>query len=272
MDNRTFDKKFDCLRMSLERRKKVLIAFSGGVDSTFLLHAASQALPKENTLAVTFSTPYMLRDQANAGQTVEKWGLPHETLEQGFPEELRNNGQDRCYRCKHLLFTRLRELADERGIEHILDGTNADDIKEYRPGLRALEELGIESPLMDAGLTKADIRTLSRQQGLPTWNMPSTPCLLTRLPHDQPVTEAMLRSIEQAENLLRDEGFSALRVRGHGPMARIELPQDQIPTLVQPALRFRIDNAVKKLGFDYVTLDLAGYRMGGFDDTNKGGE
>ena len=238
-----------------------VVAFSGGLDSTFLLHAARQALG-DGVLAATLVTAYMPEAEIeDAKRTARAMRVRHLLVAVPFPEELRTNPPDRCYRCKRILFRLLTEVAAQENIAHVLDGTNLDDLDDYRPGMRALGELGIESPLLAEDLTKQDIRELSREQGL-VWDKPAGACLLSRLPHDTRVTDAALRRIDQAENFLRELGFATVRLRSHGDLARIEVPRERVAEILEADRRHGIDARLKALGYRYVTVDLAGYRMG----------
>ena len=182
------------------------------------------------------------------------------------PEALRDNPPERCYLCKKALFATLLELAAGQGIAHVLDGTNQDDLGDYRPGLRALAELGVISPLLAAGIGKDDIRALSREAGLPTWSKPSGACLLTRLPHGRRVAAEELIRIDTAETWLRSLGFPAVRLRSHGDLARLEVPRAQAQALLEADARHGVDGKLKALGYRHVTLDLAGYRMGSLNE------
>jgi uncharacterized protein len=247
---------------------EVLVAFSGGVDSTLLLAAALDALSPEHVLAVSLAAPYTPgAELAAAREMAQALGARHEVAEAPFPEAIRDNPPDRCYICKRQLFGRLRERAATAGLGHVLDGTNADDLGDHRPGLRAVRELGIESPLLLAGLTKADVRRLSRERGLATWNRPAGACLLTRLPHGLRVTEAELARIEAGERFLGQIGFAGARLRSHGDLARLEVPPDRIAALVAADREHHIDATLKKLGYRHVTVDLTGYRRGSPNET-----
>jgi uncharacterized protein len=255
------DAKFCDLLDRLRAMGQALVAFSGGLDSTFLLRAARQAMG-DGVLAVTLVTPYVPASEIReARDTATAMGARHELLEIPFPEAIRTNPPDRCYLCKRILFGRLVETARSEGLVHVLDGTNLDDLSDYRPGLRALGELGIESPLLVAGLTKRDIRELSRGLGL-AWDKPAMACLLSRLPHGTRVEEADLRRIEQAEDFLKSLGFAAVRGRGHGNLARIEVPRERVAEVVAADRRHGIETKLLALGFRHVTVDLGGYRMG----------
>jgi uncharacterized protein len=254
--------RYEGLRTILAETTGALIAFSGGVDSTLLLHAAREVL-QDRVMAATISTPYIPRwEIAEAKEFAKSLSVHHAVLDIPFPEELRMNPPEHCYICKRILFTRLLNEAKRRGLPAVFDGTNVDDLSDYRPGLQALRELGIRSPLLEAGLSKQDIRELSRQFGLPTWNKPSFACLLSRMEVNRRVKEADFARVEQAERLLMNNGFPAVRVRHHGDTARIEVPRDRIPELVAASMKHGFDTALRKLGYRHVSVDLSGYVMG----------
>lgn len=249
----------------LEKCMPLAVAFSGGVDSTYLLHEAVKA-GKEKVTALIMKTPSVPErelDEAVAfckSRGISFFVLPADPFSAaGF----RENGRDRCYICKHFLFSALLEKAKEEGIPFVADGTNADDRKEFRPGLRALKELDIWSPLAEAGLTKKEIRELSEKEGLPTWNKPSFSCLATRFPYGEELTVEKLRRTEAAENLLAELGFTQRRVRVHGNLARIEVLPAEIPLLLER--RDMISSRLEELGFLYTTVDLKGFRSGSMD-------
>ena len=253
------------LAVLLEKCMPLAIAFSGGVDSTYLLHKAALA-GKEKVTALIMKTPSVPErelDEAVAfckSRGISFFVLPADPFSAaGFKE----NGRDRCYICKHFLFSALLEKAKEEGIPFVADGTNADDRKEFRPGLRALKELDIRSPLAEAGLTKKEIRELSEKEGLPTWNKPSFSCLATRFPYGEELTVEKLRRTEAAENLLAELGFTQRRVRVHGNLARIEVLPAEIPLLLER--RDMISSRLEELGFLYTTVDLKGFRSGSMD-------
>jgi pyridinium-3,5-biscarboxylic acid mononucleotide sulfurtransferase len=246
----------------------IVVAYSGGVDSAFLAWAATRALG-ERALSVTAeSASYPERHRAMALAIARDFGLHHEvvhTAEIDNPE-YRANAPDRCYHCKHELYTRLSALATTRGFAAVADGSNADDRGDYRPGRRAAREFGVISPLDEVGLTKDDIRALSKEAGLPTWDEPASACLSSRIPYYSEVSVEKLRVIEQSEDALRELGFRVLRVRHHGDVARIELARDEMPRLFEDDRLNRADAALRALGFKYVSVDLRGYRLGSLNE------
>jgi len=246
----------------------LVVAYSGGVDSAYLAYAASRVLGRQ-ALAVTADSPsYPERHRAMALAIAGDFALRHEIIrtdEMDRPE-YRANATDRCYFCKHELYTKLTELARARGFSAVADGSNADDRGDYRPGRRAAREFGVVSPLDDAGLSKADIRELSHAAGLPTWDEPASACLSSRIPYFSEVTDAKLRQIESAEAALRALGFRVLRVRHHDDIARIELGRDEMPRALDPLVSAAIERELRALGYKYVTLDLKGYRLGSLNE------
>ena len=258
---------YDRLLERLRAFSPAAVAFSGGVDSTFLLRACREALGDDVT-ALTMDTPYLpRRELSEARDLAQRFGIRHRIVSMGLPAEITVNPEARCYLCKQQVFARLRTEADRLKLPHLLDGTNADDLGAYRPGLKALAELAVISPLAEAGLTKALIRALSRELGLPTWEKPAYSCLLTRLPHGVQVTQERLDRIESAENLLRDAGFAAVRVRYHvhDHLARIELPPADFTRLLAFSRDADLAGQFKALGFQFATLDLRGYVSGSMD-------
>ncbi len=246
----------------------VVVAYSGGVDSAFLAWAAAEALGSR-ALAVTADSPsYPERHRAMALEVARRFQLAHEfirTDELARPE-YRANAPDRCYHCKHELYEQLTRLSAARGFAAVADGSNADDRGDYRPGRRAAREFGIISPLDEAGLTKDDIRALSRQAGLPTWDEPASACLSSRIPYHSEVNEEKLRAIEAAEDALRGLGFRVIRVRHHGDVARIEVASSDLSRLIAPEMALAADAAVRGAGFKYVAVDLRGYRLGSLNE------
>jgi uncharacterized protein len=246
----------------------VIVAYSGGVDSAFLAWRATRELG-DGALCVTADSPsYPERHRAMAIAIAREFDLRHEIIATAELErpEYRANGPDRCYHCKHELFVALTRIARERGAAAVADGNNADDRGDYRPGRQAAREFGVVSPLDEAGLTKGDIRALSRAAGLPCWDEPASACLSSRIPYFSEVTEEKLRAIEQAEAAIRNLGFRVLRVRHHGDVARIELAREEMPRALDPEIAAAIDRAVRALGFRFVTLDLKGYRLGSLNE------
>jgi uncharacterized protein len=243
----------------------VLVAFSAGVDSTFLLKVARDTLGRDNVLAVTGRSPSVPADDLEkVVQLAALIDVPHlfiNTNELDDPAYAANPN-DRCYHCKSELFDKLVSLAAERNIKIVLDGTNADDMGDHRPGARASAERNVKSPLRDCGYTKNEIRAESRRLNLPTWDKPEMACLASRIPYGITITAANLSMVDQGERVLRELGFSQLRVRHHGEMARLELLTEEIQKATRTPLCEEIDERLKAIGFKYVTVDLAGYRRG----------
>jgi len=251
--------KLDIILKDLE---SFVIAFSGGVDSSFLLHRA-HSLQSLRIVAVTIRTPYMpVREINEATAFTDTHGIDHKIIDVPFPKNIRHNPVERCYLCKKILFSKILDFSRENGFSHILDGTNADDKGEFRPGLKALKEMSVISPLADAGLTKKEIRTLARKAGLELWDKPAMACLLTRIPYDTEISDGMLRMIEAAEDLLLESGYPGTRVRVHGDIARIECMPGYIEKIIHDPFREHLIYNLKKIGFRYISLDLEGYRTG----------
>ena len=252
----------------LETLGSLVVAYSGGVDSAFLAITAARVLGTR-ALAVTADSPsYPERHRTLAIGTARAFNLQHEIIhtDELARPEYRANPANRCYYCKHELYTHLTALARVRGFAAVADGSNADDRGDYRPGRQAAREFGVLSPLDDAGLGKADIRQLARDAGMASWDEPASACLSSRIPYHSEVTDEKLRTIEAAERLLRDLGFRIVRVRHHDTLARIELGRAEMARALDPRIADAIDAGMKALGYQYVTLDVRGYRLGSLND------
>jgi uncharacterized protein len=259
---------------SLEKKNRTLleiiagkgsaaVAFSGGVDSSFLCHAAVKALGA-GAVAVTVVSPMLPQSELqNAVRTAAAIGIEHITIrEDDIEDDVAQNNPERCYFCKKKEFASIQKVAEKRGLAAVLDGSNIDDPGDYRPGLKALEELGITSPLREAGLTKNDIRELSRRFALPTWDKPAFACLASRIPYGEKISREKLSRVEKAETVLRNFGFRQFRVRSHHDIARIEAaPEERKKFFDEAALDFLSQN-IKAAGFLYVAFELEGYRSG----------
>ena len=245
------------------------VGFSGGVDSSFLLAVAHNVLG-EKLIAVTGADASMPeRELKEAVDYCKERNIRHIIcrVDPMKDEEYRHNGPDRCYFCKHGIFSEVKKIAAENGIEYVAEGSNMDDLGDYRPGLRAIAELSVKSPLREAGLTKQDIRLISKAMGLPTWSKPAYACLASRFVYGEEITEEKLHMIDEAEQFLIEKGFFEERVRLHGKMARIEVPAKDIERLASEEIREAVYKRFRELGFMFVTLDMHGYRVGSMNAT-----
>lgn len=261
--------KLNELKSSIQKLGRVCVAFSGGVDSTFLLKVAHDVLG-DDVLAVTINSPYIADwEIEEAKNFTETYEIAHTILDVEIMDILLDNPEDRCYICKGHLFNKIIGVGKEQGFSYVLDGTNYDDTKDFRPGMKALKELHVVSPLLENQITKNEVRKIAKEMDLPVWDKPAYACLMTRLPHNTKVDIEILRRIELSEKYLMDLGFRAVRVRNHGVVARIEVPKENIIKLMENDLADAITQKLKEFGFQYVTVDLLGYQTGSFNITSK---
>ncbi|MBO4903331.1 MAG: ATP-dependent sacrificial sulfur transferase LarE [Lachnospiraceae bacterium] len=261
--------KLEKLKEYIRDLGSLAVGFSGGVDSALLLAVAKEVLD-ERVIAVTGSdASFPEREMKEAAAFCEEHGIRQIVcrIDPLQIAEYRNNHPDRCYHCKHRLFSEIKRVAAENGIAHVAEGSNMDDLGDYRPGLQAVEELGVKSPFRQALLYKDEIRQISKAMGLPTWNKPAYACLASRFVYGEEITEEKLHMIDRAEQFLIAQGFREERVRMHGKIARIEVPEKDIPRLASDELRNKVYDAFKEIGFQFVTLDLKGYRTGSMNAT-----
>ncbi len=260
--------KYQKLRHILKKMGKVLVAYSGGVDSTFLLKVAGDVLADKVLAVIAASETYPEQERKEAAKLAKRLNIRYRiihTSELEDPDFISNPPQ-RCYFCKKELFSKLKKMAKAEGISYILDGSNYDDRLDFRPGAKAARELGIRSPLREAGLGKQEIRQLSRRFSLPTWNKPSLACLASRIPYYVKIETKSLKQVAKAEDYLRRIGFSQIRVRHHGRTARIEIDQDEFPRIIAKRVREAVVSNFRKFGYIYITLDLVGYRTGSMNE------
>jgi uncharacterized protein len=260
--------KEDALHDLLSQLGSAIVAFSGGADSAYLAHAAYQVLGARALAVTAESASYPDAHRQLALRVAREFAIPHEvirTAEMQRPE-YRANPANRCYFCKDELYAHLVTLARDRGFAAVLDGSNADDRGDYRPGRQAAREHGIRSPLDEVELSKDDIRLLSRAAGLPTWDVPASACLSSRIPYGSEVTEEKLRMIEAAENVLREVGFRVFRVRHHETVARLEIAKDEMARALEPSIAEHLTRELRALGYQHVTVDLQGYRLGSLNE------
>jgi uncharacterized protein len=268
IDPEAVAKKQERLFAILRDLREVIVAYSGGTDSAYLAWAASRALG-EHAVAITADSPSIPEShKKDAAEYARSLGFRHEFVETREFEnpDYAKNDEKRCFHCKDELFSRLGEVARERGVEHVVYGVNCDDLGDYRPGQEAAKEHGARSPLVDAGLTKAEIRALSKKAGLPFWDRPAAACLSSRIPYGTAVTAERIKRIEAGEEALKELGFRVYRVRFHDNLVRLEFGQDELPKALNVEMAAKFTKIFKALGFHYVTVDLQGYRQGSLNE------
>jgi uncharacterized protein len=267
--NDSLAQKLEKMQEILRSLKRVAVAFSAGVDSTFALKVAIDTLGAENVVAVTADSDSMARAEYDqAAELAESMGAEHVIIK---TEEIENpvyraNPADRCYYCKSELFDKLNDFIAEHNLNAVITGVNSDDYDDWRPGIRAGNEKNVRSPCAEAGMTKQDIRALSKQMNLPTFDKPAMPCLASRIQYGEEITPEKLKMIERGEDFLRSLGFRECRVRHHHNLARIEVPAADIPKICQPEMIAKIDTALREIGYNYVSVDLRGFRSGSMNE------
>lgn len=266
---KNIQEKYKELKEYIESLGSVAVAFSSGVDSTFLLKVAHDVLGEKAIAITARSCSFPERELNEAIAFAKDNGIMHKIVdsEEMEIEGFSQNPVNRCYLCKRELFSKMKDLAEKNGFQEVVEGSNMDDLGDYRPGLTAIRELGIKSPLRHAELTKAEIRQLSKELGLPTWEKQSFACLSSRFPYGQTITPEKLKMVDEAEQLLLDLGFRQVRVRHHETLARIEISEEQFEKIMEKQVRDQIYDRLKEIGFAYVSLDMAGYRTGSMNET-----
>jgi uncharacterized protein len=261
------NEKYKSLLSYLKDLGKVAVAYSGGVDSSFLLAVSKIALG-ENAVGITIDSPALPRYELDdAKKTAALIGVRYIIIESPvIEEEVKKNPVNRCYFCKKLEFGSVIAEASKLGINTVIDGSNADDVKDFRPGMNAINELNVKSPLLELGITKAEVREFSKQLKLPTWNKPAYACLFSRIPYGQEIKPEDLMKVERSEKFFIDKGFKTVRVRCHDTIARIEIPKDELEALFREPLHNEIITTLKDIGFKYITIDIEGYRMGSMNE------
>lgn len=260
--------KLEKLKHHLQSLQSVVIAFSGGVDSTFLLKVAAEVLGDQVIAVTARSSTYPEREYKEACDYANKFGVKHITIvsEELEIEGFSDNPVNRCYFCKNELFSKMKEVANQNGVQYVLDGCNADDLGDYRPGMKAAKELGVVSPLLECGMTKEDIRLLSREAELPTWDKQAFACLSSRFPYGTKITVDKLEMVDKAEQFLLDAGLKNVRVRHHGDIARVEVARDERSKFFSEEFLDSVNTAFMEIGFTYTALDLKGYRTGSMNE------